>query len=99
MDTMPQESGPIPKVPNGRRFDFLKGGAIGLVPLGAMWSLVLGSSSVMVAVSVGALTIGGAVVLFYKRRTRMAWGLLTVMVGVPLLLVGACFSLFALGGL
>lgn len=80
------------------RYEFLKGFAIGLAALGLTAFSALGPSFFVVGILIAAVAVVSDIILFCMQRTRMAFGLLVVILGAPLLLVGACFGMLAWSG-
>ena len=89
---------PDPTVSPRRGRDFLLGFFSTLL-LGILLLILSAGINSPAIPALGLLLIGaGLVVAFAKGRRHIAFGILTAVVAVPLLLIGTCFAVFAMGG-
>jgi hypothetical protein len=57
--------------------------------------LAIGLKTLTPLIGIGAVLACPMILALVKQRPFIALGILTILVGAPLLLVGSCFALFA----
>lgn len=85
-----------PALPTPRRFEILKGLAIGLVFI-ALTAAGLFNNLPALSLIAPTLSLALIVLLFCKKRPKMACGMLAAYLAIPLLLYGACLGLVTFG--